>query len=136
MGKLRQDYGGDPERWAWGGVRPLTLRHSVGEQAPLDRVFNLGPFPWGGDANTIGQAATDPIDPAADIFFIASLRIVVDVGNWEASRFVLPGGESGNPLSPHYDDQLPLWQRGEGVPIAWSPQRVEQVAESVLRLRP
>jgi len=136
MGRLRQDYGEDPDGWAWGRVRPLTLRHSVGEQAPLDRVFNLGPFPWGGDANTVGQAATDPIDPAADVFFIASLRIVVDVGNWEASRFVLPGGQSGNPLSPHYADQLPLWQRGEGVPVAWSPERVEQVTQSVLRLRP
>ena len=25
--------------------------------------------------------------------------------------FVLPGGQSGNPLSPHYDDLFPLWRR-------------------------
>ena len=133
---LREQYGTDPTQWAWGRVRPLTLRHSVGERAPLDRVFNLGPFSWGGDANTVGQAGPDPSDPTANPIFIASLRMVVDVGNWDESRFVLPGGQSGNPLSPYYADLLPLWQRGEGVPIAWSPTKVDQASRTVLRLVP
>ena len=67
---------------------------------------------------------------------IASLRMVVDVGNWEESRFILPGGQSGNPLSRHYDDMLGMWRRGEGVPIAWSPERVESVAIETLVLMP
>lgn len=133
---LRERYGDDPSRWAWGRVRPLTLVHPFGERPPLNRVFNLGPFPWGGDANTVGQSAVALDDPTGNPPFIASLRAVVDVGNWEASRFVLPGGQSGNPLSPHYDDLLPLWQQGEGVPIAWSPEEVERVTESVLHLEP
>ncbi len=134
--RLREQGGADPEQWAWGRLRPLILHHAVGEQAPLDRIFNLGPFPWGGDANTVAQAASLPTDPMGNPPFIASLRMVVDVGNWEASRFVLPGGQSGNPLSPHYDDQLPLWRRGEGVPIAWSPEAVERATRQVLELRP
>jgi penicillin amidase len=133
---LRERYGEDPERWAWGHIRPLTLRHSAGDRAPLDRIFNLGPFPWGGDGNTIGQAGGDLADPASNPLWIASMRMVIDVGNWEESRFALPGGQSGNPLSPHYDDLLPFWQRGEGVPIAWSPARVEQGARAALRLVP
>jgi len=136
MRTLRQRYGDEPSQWAWGRIRPLTLRHSVGERAPLDRVFNVGPFTWGGDANTVGQAAADPADPTANPLMMASLRMVVDVGNWDEGRFALPGGQSGNPLSPHYDDLLPLWQRGEGVPIAWSPERVEQATRSLLRLEP
>jgi penicillin amidase len=133
---LRERYGNDPDQWAWGRIRPLTLRHSVGERAPLDRVFNLGPFAWGGDASTVGQAAVEPDNPTANPTFVASLRMVVDVGNWEESRFILPGGQSGNPLSPHYDDQFALWQRGEGVSIAWSPTKVEEVSQTVLRLEP
>jgi len=133
---LRKHYGDEPDRWAWGRVRPLTLRHPVGERAPLDRVFNLGPFPWGGDTNTVGQAFAPPSDPTTNPLSIASLRMVVDVGNWEESRFALPGGQSGNPLSPHYDDLLPLWQRGEGAPIAWSPEEVARVARSTLHLVP
>jgi penicillin amidase len=133
---LREHYGDKPDMWYWGHIRPLTLRHPVGERAPLDRVFNLGPFPWGGDANTVGQAFAPPSDPTTNPLSIASLRMVVDVGNWEESRFALPGGQSGNPLSPHYDDLLPFWQRGEGVPIAWSPKEVACVARSTLRLVP
>ncbi len=131
---LREAYGKDQARWAWGRVRTLTLSHPFGERAALRRVFNLGPFPWGGDANTISQAAPASTDPTGNPLAIASLRMVVDVGNLEDSRFVLPGGQSGNPLSPHYDDLLPLWKRGDGVPIAWSLERVEKTAKDTLRL--
>src|SRR5262249_50759423 len=95
---------------------------------------NRGPIPCGGDTDTINQASVAPLDPTGPVTNIASLRMVVDVGAWENSRWSLPGGQSGNPLSPHYDDLLPLWQRGDGVPIAWSSEEVEKVAQSVMQL--
>jgi penicillin G amidase len=58
------------------------------------------------------------------------------VGNWEASRYVLAGGQSGNPSSLHYDDMLPLWQRGDGVTIAWTPESVRRRAFETLELVP
>ena len=133
---LRGRHRDDSHRWAWGRVRPLTLVHPMGERSPLGGVFNLGPFPWGGDTNTVSQGGVDLASPDANPGAIAAMRMVVDVGNWEASRFVLPGGQSGNPMSPHYDDMLPLWQRGDGVPIAWSPEEVIRVTKSTLRLLP
>jgi penicillin amidase len=63
---LRTRRGDTADQWAWGKVRPVTLRHVLGDQRPLDRVFNLGPFAWGGDTNTIGQAATDCLEPTAN----------------------------------------------------------------------
>lgn len=133
---LNEKHGPDPAKWGWGKVRPLTLQHPVGARQPMDKVFNLGPFPWGGDANTVAQTTSPLLDPLGAPYIIASLRMVVDVGNWDACSFVLPGGQSGNPFSPHYDDLLPLWQRGEGVPIAWSSTAVEQAAQTTLRLAP
>jgi penicillin amidase len=112
------------------------LTYAVDDVWLVNRVYGRGPFPWGGDANTIGQAAADPADPTSNPLWIASLRMVVEVGDWEGARFVLPGGQSGNPLSPHYDDMLPLWLRGDGVPIAWSPEAVERATRSTLRLAP
>ncbi|HJT75985.1 MAG TPA: penicillin acylase family protein, partial [Gemmataceae bacterium] len=102
----------------------------------LARVFNLGPVPYGGDADTIQQASALPLDPLAHTDNIASLRVVIDVGGWEDSRFALPGGQSGNPLSPHYEDQFPLWQRGEGIPMAWTEDEVAQMAVDTLQLSP
>ena len=133
---LRERHGADPSRWAWGRTRQLTLRHPFGERSPLGHVFNRGPFAWGGDINTVSQAGSGPAEPMANPYFIASLRMAIDVGVWNESRFVLPGGQSGNPLSPHYDDQLPLWRRGQGVTMAWEPADVDRAVRSELRLSP
>ena len=65
-----------------------------------------------------------------------ALRLVIDVGDWDRSRFALPGGQSGNPLSPHYADQLRFWRIGKGVPIAWSEQAVRRAVRETLRLTP
>jgi penicillin amidase len=133
--RLRNEHGDDPSSWAFGRLRTLTLHHPVSRKRWLAPFFNLGPFPFGGDADTINQGAVLPLDPLASADNIASLRMVVDVGAWSNSRFSLPGGQSGNPLSPHYDDLLPLWLRGEGVPIAWTEEEVRQATIHTLELK-
>jgi penicillin G amidase len=134
--RLRTQHGSDPSAWAFGRLRTLTLHHSLSRKRWLAPFFNLGPFPFGGDADTINQGAVLPLEPLAPADNIASLRMVVDVGAWSNSRFALPGGQSGNPLSPHYDDLLPLWLRGEGVPIAWTKEEVRQATIHTLDLKP
>jgi penicillin amidase len=130
----------DVSRWAWGSVRILVMHHPMsragGFGKALARVFNLGPVPCGGDADVINQAAVLPFLPLAPADNLPSLRAVFDVGVWENSRFVLPGGQSGNPMSPHYGDLFALWQRGEGVPIAFTAQQMEAAAVETLELRP
>jgi len=132
--RLIDDYGSDTGGWAWGTVRPLSFVHPVGERKPMDKVFNLGPFPWGGDANTVSQAAVSFLDPTENSPFVASMRMVVDVGEWEDNRFVLPGGQSGNPMSPHYSDQLDLYLFGGAVSIAWSDEERDTVVKNNLVL--
>ncbi len=133
--RLRTQYGNKPTEWAFGRLRPLVLHHALGRNRLLARLFNLGPIPFGGDADTINQGAVLPLDPLAPVDNIASLRMVVDVGAWHNSRFSLPGGQSGNPLSPHYDDLFALWQRGDGVPIAWTTDEIRNVVRETLELK-
>jgi penicillin amidase len=134
--KMRTEHGDRAERWGWGRVRPLTLRHALGGGWLFRAIFDRGPFPFGGDTNTVCQASVDPFDPTGNPLYVPSLRMLLDVGHWAASRFSLPGGQSGNPLSPHYDDLLPYWRRGEGVPIAWDPADVARRSRTCLRLVP
>jgi penicillin amidase len=135
--RLTSRCGPDPSRWAWGEVRPLTFRHPVSQRRPLGRIFDLGPYPWGGDTNTVSPAVVDPADPFANPdAAVASLRMVIDVGEWDLSRFVLPGGQSGNPFSPHYADQMPLWLKGDALPIAWSREKVARGTRHTLVLAP
>jgi penicillin G amidase len=49
---------------------------------------------------------------------------------------VLPGGQSGNPCSPHYRDMLELWRRGDGVAIAWGEDEVRRATIDRLVLEP
>ena len=83
-----------------------------------------------------GMCQALPLDPTGNPGFVASLRMAVEIGSWEEARFILPGGQSGNPFSPHYADQFPLWRRGEAVPIPWSEEAVRRATRQTLILEP
>jgi penicillin amidase len=133
---LAESHGADPAGWAWGHLRPLVLEHPLGSRRPFDRVFNLGPMPMGGDANTPMQASSGPIRPFANAGFLANTRCVFDLGSLAASRFSLAGGQSGNPFSRHYRDLFDLWRRGDGVPIPWTEAEVVAATRETLVLEP
>ncbi len=66
----------------------------------------------------------------------ASFRMVLDVGNWDASRVINSPGQSGDPASPHFRDLFPLWAKGEYVPLAYSHKAVEEATQTVIVLTP
>lgn len=134
---LRRRAGPGPAYWAWGHLRMLRLDHLLfGGQRWLAPAFNLGPFPCGGDCNTISQAGARPATPTAFTHNMANLRAVFDLADPARSRFVLCGGQSGNPCSPHYADQLPLWLAGEALTPPWHQADVIRAAKATLRLLP
>lgn len=134
---LRHHVGPSPAYWGWGHLRRLKLFHSLFRRSGwLGAAFNLGPFPSPGDTNTIFQAGTRPSHPTAFTHNIPNLRVVIDLADFTRSRFVLCGGQSGNPCSPHYDDLLPLWQAGDAVPLPWDRNASIKEAVATLRLVP
>ena len=129
--------GSDPRRWSWGEVRQVTLIHPMGLRKPLDRVWNIGPLPHGGDANTVNPGPVDPLDPLGNPnFAIASGRMVVEAGSWDLARFCLAGGQSGNPFSPNYSDQVDLWSKGDALVIPFTKASVDRTIRHRLRLSP
>jgi penicillin amidase len=134
---LTHELGQDMTRWQWGRIHQAAFHHPLGIRKPLDRVFNRGPYPYGGDANTVWQASFVPklpIPPEGG--FTATWRQLIDVADWDNCRGVHTTGQSGHPASPHYDDMIPLWLKGEYHPMLWSRDKVEQHAEARLRLEP
>ena len=123
-------------RWNWGRARTAMLKHPLGRPPLLGAILNLGPFRCVGDANTVHQAGTFAEDPLAGPGVLPSMRMVLDVGDWDRSLFSLPGGQSGNPISPHYRDLLPAWLKGAGVPISWTDGAVKAATVNTLLLKP
>ena len=66
----------------------------------------------------------------------ATYRHVFDLADWDKGVATSAPGQSGQPGSPHYDDLLPLWQKGEYFPLAFSRAKVEKVTRHRLRLTP
>ena len=135
--RLRRETGPSPPYWAWGHLRQLKLEHHLfGKHWLLGRAFNLGPMPCGGDQNTISQAGARPLHPTDFTHNMANMRTVFDLADLGKSQFVLCGGQSGNPCSPHFEDQLPLWQAGETIVIPLHPDDVIRSSKGTLRLLP
>ena len=65
-----------------------------------------------------------------------SMRHIASPGNWDATRHVIPLGESGDPQSPHYKDQFELWRTGAPAIFSFSKTAVERDTKVVWRLLP
>jgi penicillin amidase len=139
VGYLVQALGPDPTRWRWGALHQVPWRHPIGAAAPMvDRLLNLsrGPYPVGGDEDTPNQTGVNVWRRHEASFALASYRQLYDLADWDRSLFVLPPGQSGHPGSPHYDDHLQLWLRGDYVPLLFSRDAVAGAVEQTAVLRP
>ena len=94
----------------------------------------MGPAGKSGSGQTVGAAAYRSHDFRAVAG--ASFRMVLDVGNWDASLAVNSPGQSGDPASAHFRDLFPLWLAGEYFPLAYSRAAVERATERRIELVP
>ena len=129
---LRRRFGGDTKLWRWGELHTVTLSHPFGLRKPLDRIFNIGPYPIGGGSTSLISCEYSFNAPFS-VTVGPSFRQVFDLANSQEVRAVLPSGESGQVFHPHYDDQTRLWLNG-GYRIA--RRDGEGTHREVLRLEP
>jgi acyl-homoserine lactone acylase PvdQ len=61
--------------------------------------------------------------------------VVIDLADVRRSRFALLGGQSGNPASPMYGDQLDAFESG-GMKTAWTDEEIVRMKTHELRLDP
>lgn len=121
--------------WRYGDA----INHHVKIVHPLDGLvtdpvtsrLSPGPLPRGGYANTLNATGNTDNQTAG-----ASLRVVIDVANWDSAIATNTPGQSGDPRSRHYADLFPLWARGEYVPLPFSKAAVDKRAEERVTIRP
>lgn len=119
----------------WGDVHQYTYSHPLGSVAALAPIFNRGPFPMGGNWNTVNSGAY-PADKPYAMTLGPAYRIIADPANWDASLSIIPSGQSGQPFNPHYDDQIQQWLNVEYHSLPFSLEAVKSAAVNVLKLNP
>jgi penicillin amidase len=133
---LEKRFGIDSENWNWGEIHQAQFRHSLSIQPPMDKIFDIGPYPIGGDTDTVCQTAFNPSSPYHPTEWCPSIRFIIDVGNWENSHIICPPGISGILGSKHYDDLANLWIKNEYIPLKWNWKNIEKNGRNHLKLVP
>jgi penicillin amidase len=120
----------------WGSLHQTLSAHMLGSQRFLDRLLglNIGPTPRAGSLYTVDVADFSARRPPFLNQHAASFRQVVDLADIEHGGMIITTGESGNPLSRRYRDQVGRWWRGELWTLSLSRDRV--VPAGTLQLIP
>ena len=140
---LRARLGADPRRWRWGALLEYRPVHPLGGVPAVGRLFSVGAFPFGGDVNTVQQAAYTLHDARAGTSggakaaaIAPAYRQVIDLADFDRSTFILATGNSGIPGHPRYTDCIADYLAGRQRPLLFSAAAIEQAAESRLSLVP
>jgi penicillin amidase len=134
---LAEQHPGELQSLRWGDAHQATHDHPTLGQVPFLRwLVNIRQSTSGGD-NTLMRGLTGGKDPEPFLnVHGAGYRGVYDFADPESSVFVTSTGQSGHPLSRHYDDLGDLWRRGEYVPMSLDPDLARAGAVGVTALLP
>ncbi len=136
VNELRERLGPDLATWRYGRIHTLTLRHTLGGVPALAPIFNRGPWPMGGDGDTVNMQHAPRETAAGPHYNAPSYRQILDPGDWDAAQIMLPAGQSGHPGSAHYADLAAAWRACRYIPLLWSREAVERHTAAVLTLEP
>jgi penicillin amidase len=134
--ELKGRLGPDMSTWTWGRLHHARFEPAIAGLAgrELAAQMTLGPLQVPGSASTPRAATWRPNDFAQSAG--ASVRMVLDVGQWDNSMIINTPGQSGDPMSANYRDLFPLWAAGQYVPLRFSRSAVEADTSVVMTLTP
>ncbi|MGL5858179.1 MAG: penicillin acylase family protein [Angustibacter sp.] len=136
---LTQSLGKDVARWRWSRLHRLELTHTPlggdGVPGPVRALVNRGPYPVGGGQGTVTATGWDP-GAGYEVVVAPSMRMVVDLADWDRSTWVNLTGASGHPFDAHYDDQVDRWATGRSYSWPFTARAVQDAADQRQTLRP
>ena len=134
---LEKTYGSEITALRWGEAHQATHDHPVLGNIPVLKWFvNIRQSTSGGD-NTLQRGKTIGTGPNPYLNVNAgAYRGVYDFADPDSSVYIISTGQSGHPLSRHYDDLGELWRRGEYVPMSLDETLARAGATGITTLRP
>jgi penicillin amidase len=140
---LAARYGSDVTEWRWGAAHRATFTHPLLSKIPLlARLSDISIETDGGNY-TVNRGASHigPVDALAEEVVFphrhgASLRAIYDLENLDRSRYMIATGQSGNPLSPLYDQFVKPWRQGHFITLRGNREELRASSLGTLHLRP
>jgi penicillin amidase len=115
---LGQRYGPDPAKWVWGAAWTARFNHPLAAVPLIGMQFSIPrtPLEGSGQSPNVGSGV--------------SMRHIASPGNWDATRLVIPLGQSGDPKSPHFKDQFDAWKTGSPAVFPFTRAAVESASRT------
>lgn len=113
---LEKRYGSNPDDWTWGKAWVSRFTHPLAA-APLIGAGFATPV-----------VAIDGSGQSPNVGSNISMQLIASPGNWDATRHVIPLGQSGDPRSPHWKDQFEAWRTGAPAVFPFTKAAVEKAA--------
>jgi len=111
---LKNQLGEDVSHWKWGHVHQLMNIHPIGRKKPFDKYFNVSGLVLLSRAISVDKEGfvynAKGIHPAISG---PALRFLIDFADTDHALSIIPTGQSGNVLSPHYADQAKMFVQGK-----------------------
>jgi len=136
---LTRRLGKNPGTWQWGRLHQLTLEHKVlgvaSVPGPVRVIFNRGPWQMPGGSSIV-NANGWKASQGYQVDWAPSMRMVVNLGDLDASTWVNQSGNSGHPYDANYVDQADAWVANRTYPWPFSEKAVRAGGGDELTLTP
>ncbi|AFV00306.1 penicillin acylase family protein [Simiduia agarivorans] len=130
LAMLEKQLGNNVAQWRLDRLQRAQAPHELAQALPvLAGVLNAQPAPWGGTPAAVGRA-NYRYDRPFQVRNGATVRVVAELDATIHAASVMPGGQSGHPLSDHYADQWPHWLAGDLLPIVRPADPIQQRGEA------
>lgn len=136
--ELSSVQGTDLTRWNWGDLHAITLTSdTLGSSgiAPIEALFNRGPYPVSGGGSVVNATGWE-IGSDYSTTTVPSMRMVIDLADFDDSTWNHLTGASGHAFHANYVDQTSDWAAGIQRPWAFSAKAVTAATVDTLVLSP
>lgn len=137
--ELTAKLGKDVSTWSWGRPAPAdpeepdprhrrTRRRAA---APQPRPVEPGRRRGGRRRHRLERGRM-----GYEVIWVPSMRMVVNVGDWDKSRWINLTGASGHAFHSNYTDQTDAWAKGDLYDWAYGKAAVDAATKDTLTLKP
>jgi penicillin amidase len=136
--EVEASLGDDPADWQWGDLHTVTFSSGTFGQcgiAPIEALFNRGPYPCAGGASIVNATSWDATE-GYEVDWVPSMRMIVDLSDLSNSLMMHTTGQSGHAYHANYIDMADPWRHIEYHPMLWDRAQVEGAQEAHLILQP